>query len=514
MSVLQPRLHLKVAQKQVLTPSLVQMVNVLALNKLELRDMIRAEIVENPVLEELEESDVPLLDDVRTERDEAPVAEANAEKTEKTDAFDEIDFGSYFQDYLDPGFRAPTNFELTDRPSFENFLSNATTLWDYLAWQLGAITLRPEVRLAAEMICGNLNEDGYLTASDEELLAAFASEPALALENHAALLTEAMHIVRTLDPPGIAARDLAECLLTQLDVAHALAFHDASGNGQAAPSVLLDDTRAIVQEHLGQLQKRDLRDLCRAMRRPPEAVAEAVALIRTLDPKPGRRFHVEEARIVEPDVAIVKRGDEWVALMNEEDVPTLRLNQSYRRMLASTDTERDAKTYIKERYQSAIQLMRNIEQRKSTILRVCETIIRRQSAFLEDGVEALQPMMIKEVAEEIGVHPSTVSRAVSNKYVHTPQGVYELRFFFSESAAGPEGSGTTLMLLKRRVKRLIEEEDPSRPLTDDVIAQMLQDSGIQVTRRTVAKYREDLRIPSTHQRRVRRGGAQAARADA
>jgi RNA polymerase sigma-54 factor len=228
-----------------------------------------------------------------------------------------------------------------------------------------------------------------------------------------------------------------------------------------------------------------------------------VDLIKTLDPRPGQRYNVAETRLIEPDVAFVKRDGEYVVLMNEEEMPTLRLSHAYRKMLRDKDSEKDVKEYVKERYRSALQLMRNIEQRKNTILRTCEAIVRRQGEFLEKGVDALKPMMIKEVAEEIGVHPSTVSRAVSSKYVHTPQGVYELRFFFSEGVNGPEGAGTPLMLLKRKVKKLIEDEDPRRPLTDDQIATMLQGQGIDVTRRTVAKYREDLRIPSTHQRRVR-----------
>ena len=207
--------------------------------------------------------------------------------------------------------------------------------------------------------------------------------------------------------------------------------------------------------------------------------------------------------MIEPDVAFVKRDDGYAVVMNEEDLPTLRLNQGYRKLLSRGGTEKEVKDYVKERYRSALQLMRNIDQRKNTILRTCEAIVRRQGDFLERGVEALKPMMIKEVAEEIGVHPSTVSRAVSSKYVHTSQGVFELRFFFSEGVNGPEGGATPLMLLKRKVKKFIEEEDPRKPLTDDLIASMLQAQGIDVTRRTVAKYREDLRIPSTHQRRVR-----------
>jgi RNA polymerase sigma-54 factor len=202
-------------------------------------------------------------------------------------------------------------------------------------------------------------------------------------------------------------------------------------------------------------------------------------------------------------VAFVKRDDKYVVVMNEEDMPTLRLNQGYRKMLRQKQTEKDVREYVKERYKSAIQLLRNIEQRKNTIVRTCDSIVRRQQEFLERGVEGLRPMMIKEVAEEIGVHPSTVSRAVANKYVHTPQGVYELRFFFSEAVNGPEGGDLPLVLLKRKVKKLIEEEDPRKPWTDEYLAAELQRQGIKVTRRTVAKYREDMQIPSTHQRRQR-----------
>jgi RNA polymerase sigma-54 factor len=266
---------------------------------------------------------------------------------------------------------------------------------------------------------------------------------------------------------------------------------------------VFEAARCIVDKHLSLLQRRDPRELSKALGRSSEEAQLAIDFIRTLDPRPGQRYNHVDARLIEPDVAFVKRGDEYVVVMNEEDLPTLRLNQGYRRMITQDGTEKEVKDYVKERYRSAIQLMRNIEQRKNTILRTCEAIIRRQVDFMEKGVDAMKPMMIKEVAEEIGVHPSTVSRAVSNKYVHTPQGVYELRFFFSEGVNGPEGSSTPLMLLKRKVKKLIEDEDPRKPLTDDLIASMLQSQGIDVTRRTVAKYREDMRIPSTHQRRVR-----------
>jgi RNA polymerase sigma-54 factor len=582
MTFLQPKLNLRVAQRQILTPGLMQMVSVLALNKLELKEMINAEITENPVLEEVEEN-VPLLDEVagkEIEHDRAvEMREAAGEVEKKTDPFDEIDFGSYFQDYLDPGFRSPNNFELTEIPSLENFLSQPGTLTDHLIWQIGSLNLSSSVREAAEYIVGNLNEDGYLSASDDELLEGFLVEqlepeteeeskngrsilsratPGM-LQRAKSHLETALALVRHLDPVGIATRDLRECLLVQVEAQRkefeliflrqhraaqrqaeeeAAAMDDeaeeaddsldlaaaAASNGHlnghsdreavsaangviaypAAKTDIFEMAACIIDKHLSLLQKRDPRELSKILGKTVEEAQHAIDFIRTLDPRPGQRYNRSDARLIEPDVAFVKRGDEYVVVMNEDDLPTLRLNQGYRRMLTQPGAEKEVKDYVKERYRSALQLMRNIEQRKNTIMRTCEAIVRRQQDFLERGVDALLPMMIKEVAEEIGVHPSTVSRAVSNKYVHTAQGVYELRFFFSEGVNGPEGSGTPLMLLKRKVKKLIEEEDPSKPLTDDQIATLLQGQGIEVTRRTVAKYREDLRIPSTHQRRIRK----------
>jgi RNA polymerase sigma-54 factor len=496
MALLQPKLSLKVAQRQILTPGLMQMVSVLALNKLELKELINTEIVENPVLEELEES-VPLIDDLASkeaERDRSREEIAAQAEGDKKDPFDEIDFGSYFQDYLDPGFRTANGFEQTDKPSFENFLSQPSTLTDHLFWQLGSLNLSNDLRDAAEYVVGNLDEDGYLMAGDEELLAGLAREHENA-PGAAELLAAAVQVVQNLDPVGVATRSLRECLLVQIEA------HRRDVNGGDADLFVL--AARIVDQHLLLLQKRDMREMTKALGAPAEAIQHAIEFIRTLDPRPGQRFNRSDARLIEPDVAFVKRGGEFVVVMNEEDLPTLRLNHGYRKLLSQEGTERDVKDYVKERYRSALQLMRNIEQRKNTILRTCEAIVRRQGDFLERGVDALKPMMIKEVAEEIGVHPSTVSRAVSSKYVHTSQGVFELRFFFSEGVHGPEGSSTPLMLLKRKVKKLIDEEDPRKPLTDDLIASMLEAQGIDVTRRTVAKYREDLRIPSTHQRRVR-----------
>jgi RNA polymerase sigma-54 factor len=520
----------------------MQMVSVLALNKLELKEMIDAEMVENPVLEEIDES-VPMLDEVagREERDEREerlvLSDKGAEEpaAPPKDSFDEVDFGSYFQDYLDPGYRTQPEYEDSEKPSFENFLSQPTTLSDHLAWQLGALSLSEELHQAAELVIGNLDEDGYLAASEEELAAAlsqFSENPNARNGNphesgpqeHTGwveLVRGSIDLVQHLDPAGVAARDLRECLLLQIaaqqqEFSHLYAKRPVEdeenphGSLKAEAETRLDERRRsmevaglIVDRHLQLLQKRDLKDLARAAMITAEEAHAGMEFIRTLDPRPGRIYNREQTRLIEPDVVFLKRGGEWVVSMNEEDMPSLRLSQRYRRMLVAQNTEKEVKDYVKERFRSAMQLMRNIAQRKSTILRTCEVIVRRQQEFLDKGVEALRPMMIKEVAEEIGVHPSTISRAVANKYAHTPQGVLELRFFFSEGSNGPEGADTPLLVLKRKVKKLIEDEDAGHPLTDDQLAAMLKTQGIQLTRRTVAKYREDMNIPSTHQRRKR-----------
>jgi RNA polymerase sigma-54 factor len=539
MSSLSPRLQVRVQQKQILTPGLVQMVSLLQLNRLELKDMIQAEISQNPVLEESGEGGEeltpeelqPLLEAERmadpadqsildvtsgpvevdasdgaytTEGVDSagatgasqveappspapeagdPVASATAPETPEApapaDPFDEIDFGSYFDDYLDPGYKSPAS-ENVEKPSFETFLSSPVTLSDHLHSQLALVALSEQVRDAADGVVGNLDENGYLLSSAEEM----AAEEGLSLED----VQEAIHVVQTLDPAGVAASDLRECLLLQLE-------SRGAKDGVAWQ---------IVFDHLKLVETRQPKELARLLRRPLEHIAVALDVIKHLDPRPGLRYSGPGARQVEPDVYISKDGDDYLIQVSDDDVPQLRLNPQYRRMLdREQEPNREVRSYIKERYASAIQLMKNIEQRKQTILRVCQSVVRRQQDFLEHGIDQLKPMMIKEIAEEIGVHPSTVSRAVSNKYAHTPQGVFELRYFFSEAVQGPGGGATPLLILKRRVKKMIEEEDPMHPLTDEQITERLQGEGIEVTRRTVAKYREDMRIPSTHQRRVR-----------
>jgi len=527
-SLLRPSLQLKVAQKQILTPGLVQMVTVLQLNRLELKEMITQEIVKNPVLEEASEENgdevtpeelLPLLEaQTVTEPADQQILEAAmgdaahtngipaevsgvelfpetpeigpalsadaataepAEPPAATDPFDEIDFGSFFDDYLDPGYKSPAA-ESVEKPSFETFLSAPVTLADYLHSQLSVSVLSDSIRDAAESIIGNLDEDGYLSASLEEIAA---------MGDHSMEEIEAaLKVVQSLDPAGVGARNVRECLLLELE--------SMNGRGGVAWQ--------IVSNHLRLLEMRQYRELAKLLGRPMEHVEIAVKAIRHLNPRPGLRYSGAGARTVEPDVYFIKDGDDYIIQMNDEDVPQLRLNAQYRRMLdRDNGATKEVRDYVRERYTSAIQLMKNIEQRKQTILKVCQAIVRRQTEFLANGLDCLKPMMIKEVAEEVGVHPSTVSRAVASKYVHTPQGVFELRYFFSEAVQGPSGGNTPLLLLKRKVKKMIEEEDSAHPLTDEHITMALQHEGINVTRRTVAKYREDMKIPSTHQRRVR-----------
>src|SRR5215471_6893274 len=504
MVLLQHKLSVKLSQRQILTPGLVQMVSVLALNKLELKDMINAEMVENPVLEELEDA-VPLIDEVGRQEEERDRLAALASGTEENPI-------------------AAVEKKEIEKPSFENFLSKPGNLTEHLLWQLGAISVTPPVHQAAEMIIGNLNEEGYLIASDQELLgvtpaaapegdaeaqakivgeaqalgldaiaedqpvdhieagaeaaydspveitgdlvppaseanpaqsttisaahgAAARTAPEAQTEIPAATtpntvpvpavaftladLHEALEVVRQFDPPGVACRDLRECLLYQLR--HHMTQVHQHRNGNGATEEVLKDAIAVVDQHLKAVTLKQFKEIARAIGRPLEAVQAALECVRTLDPRPGLRYNKVPPRLIEPDVAFVKHGDEWLVVMNDEDLPQLRLNPAYKRLLTRDGNDRDTRNYVKERYKSAIQLIKNIEQRKQTIMKVCYSIVARQQDFLELGIDQLKPMMIKEVAEEIGVHPSTVSRAVANKYAHTPQGVFELRYFFSES---------------------------------------------------------------------------------
>jgi RNA polymerase sigma-54 factor len=522
MAFLEHKLNLKVQQKQVLTPSLVQMVNLLALNKLELTDMIQQELVQNPMLEEgteIIEGPEAVTETVElaatrngtetapapVERDESESSYMELSQREKTvdenvdakapepepdgDPYGEIDFQS-FDNYLNDSASRPRETEIFEKPSFENFIAKTPTLTDHLEWQLGLTYVEEPIRLACHSIIGNLNEDGYLYAVDET-----SRETPITLEEIAETgghtledVEKALEVVQAFDPPGVSARDLRECLMLQL---HVLGEDDCY-------------SMDIVRDHLSKVQARQYKEIAKAMGLQLEEIMEAIEIVRALDPRPGQKYNRAPAPTIEPDVYIVKVGGEYRVVANEDEVPQLRLSATYRQLLERDALNKEVKNYVKDRFRDAVQLLKNIEQRKHIIIKVCESVVRRQTEFLDKGIDCLKPMMIKDVAEEIGVHPSTVSRAVANKFAHTAQGVFELRYFFSEAVNGPMGSDTSLLIVKRKVKKYIETEDPKAPLTDEKIAQMLKDNdGINVTRRSITKYREDMKIPSTHQRRRR-----------
>ena len=490
---------LGVEQKQILTPGLVPMATILQLNRRELKEMILNELAESPVLEEAAEGGEALTPAeveslLEREREAEPADEANPDPMEQpeaassapragepsqaeADAFEKIDFGSYFDQYLEPGSKtlAPASWE---KSSFETFVSSPSTLRAHLQIQLNRLILSQEVRQAANSIIGNLEESGYLTTPLEEI----ATAEGLSVAD----VQAGLKAVQSFDPTGVGARDLRECLLLQLE---------ARGSRDSV-------AWKIVHDHLQLLESRQFTSLARVLGQPIGEIQMAVNVVRHLDPAPGLRYSGAGARPVEPDVYITKEGDEYIITLNDRDIPQLRLSADYKRMIdREQEPNQEVRHYVKERYAAALQLIKSIEQRKETILCVCRSIVRRQGDFLEHGIDHLKPMRIQAIAEEIRAHPSTVSRAVANKFAHTPQGVFELRHFFSEAVQGPSGSAIPLLMVKRRVKKMMEEEDSAHPLTNEQITARLQAEGIEVTRRTVAKYREEMNIPPTDQRR-------------
>lgn len=503
-----PHLQTSLSQRLVLTPQMRQRIEMLQMTKLELTDMILAELDQNIMLESLEPGDAgeeaaegsddasePRSDAVPAAGEEvaaapeftatdqaadAPASEGEPDlgaDVEQRDSFDEIDYGQTFEDYLDPGYKTQER-ETREEYSFENFLSRPPSLLDQLMWQLGLSDVEGLVREVAEAIIGNLDENGCLAATFEEI-ADMGPWPLEAVE-------EAHRAVTHLDPIGVGARNARECLLIQLE---------AMGEGDQLAA-------RLVRDHWDHLPQHKLPELSRQTGIPIEQLLVEVDKIRHLDPYPGRRFSVDESQYIEPEVSIEKVDDDYVIRFNDDGLPLLRINRTYRQMMLSKDTSKEAKDFIKDKFRSAIDLLKNIEHRRQTILRVCQSIVERQRDFLDMGVEHLRPMMLKDIAEDIGMHLSTVSRVVNRKYVHTPQGVIELRRFFTEGMKSDDGEDVSTRVLKLKIKKMIEAEDPRNPITDDEVARRLAADGVKLSRRTVAKYRDQLRIPGSRERRA------------
>jgi RNA polymerase sigma-54 factor len=474
---LRQTLDLRLSQRLALTPSLLQKIELLQLNKLELQEMLTQELVENPILEDVLEQETPMeaVLDVRAEED-PQLSENSLPKGEK-DSFDEIDFRYFFDEYLDTGYK---NREVEDfeKPSFETFLTQAPSLEEHLNWQLGLSDAKPRIAEIAGQIIGNLNEDGYLSISLEEICSVVSCTMEEAIE--------ALDLVQAMDPVGVGARDVRECLSLQLQILE------------------LKDSLAyrIVQEHLQLLEGHKLKEIASRTGATFEEVLHAVDYIKHLIPKPGEKYNNQKVTYVQPEVTITKVDDEFVILVNEEGMPQLRLNAGYKELLRSNGVSGETKTFLRDKFRSAVDLLRSVNQRKQTIYRVCVCVVNRQKEFLENGPSSLHPMLIKDVAAELGVHSSTISRVVTNKYIDTPQGVIELRKFFTMGVESPDGGELSIVQIKLRIKKLLEEENKKKPYSDNQIGQLLRRDNIFITRRTVAKYREQMQIPGSRERKI------------
>jgi RNA polymerase sigma-54 factor len=472
---IQQRLHTKLVQKLILTPSLQQAIKLLPMSTLELADLLNQEMVENPLLEE-----VPTEELQPAEQQQAEKPDADKPPVEKPDTWDDADYEYFFGDYLDDGYRARAPSEVKELPPIENTLSTTGSLSDHLLWQLSLQTTDDQLREIGSAIIGNLDDDGYLVASVEEIAAMG--------EWLVADVERALQHVQTFDPIGVAARDLQECLWLQ--IRHV--------GLEGTPS------EKIVTEHLRLLQNHQVPEIARKLGMSIEDLREHIEIIRNLDPKPGSRYNPTQSQYVIPDVYIVKVEDQYVAALNEEGLPQLRISPVYRRLLDKSGGESNDETraYVKDKFRSALWLIKSVDQRQKTIHKVATSIINFQREFLDHGIEYLRPLVLRDVANDIGMHESTVSRVVNNKYMHTPQGVFEMKYFFHSGISSSYGESVSSVTIKQRIRKIIENEDPRKPLSDSKIVSILQKEGLMLARRTIAKYREELKIPTSNQRKV------------
>ncbi|HET7292401.1 MAG TPA: RNA polymerase factor sigma-54 [Vicinamibacteria bacterium] len=465
-------LSTRLSQRLILTPSLQQAIKLLPLTTLELAEVLEQEVMENPLLEE-----VPQQENLSQE--EIASQEAK-EKAEKDDPLKDIDVEKFFEDYLedDGGFRRTRSAEVPEAPPIENTLTESPDLYDHLSWQL-RMTVSDELVLEiGDAIIHNLDEDGMLRASVEEI-ANMGPFPLPEVE-------KALAVVQALDPPGVAARDLRECLRLQL--------RHLGLEGSA--------TDVMVRDYLRQLQTHQYADLSKQMGLTPEEVSHHLEIIRHLDPKPGLKYSPDRSTYILPDVFVVKEGEAYKIVLNDDGLPKLRISPTYRRMLDNREAgTEETRSYVKDKLRSALWLLKSVDQRQRTIYKVAESIVKHQRGFLDHGIEHLRPLVLRDVATDIGMHESTVSRVVANKYMHTPRGVYEMRFFFHSGITSSMGEAVSSVTIKDRIRKMIEGEAPTRPLSDSQIADALAREGLPLARRTVAKYREELRIPPSNLRK-------------
>jgi RNA polymerase sigma-54 factor len=474
---LELRQQLKLSQQLIMTPQLQLAIKLLQLNRLELLETIRQELEENPALEEIAEAntDETFSDDMDAKADDpSTVKEITIE--EKIGA-DDIDWSNYLDEYNSTGM-VHFETEKRDSPNFETFIASKSSLDHHLLWQLLMTFPTPEEETIGSLIIGNLNRDGFLDAPLEEIIhLSGASEEKV---------NQVLTLLQTFDPIGVCARNIKDSLLIQ-----ARYFKLDSGL-----------VTKIILHHLNHLENKNYGAIARSLKTSVNSVIRAVDIIKSLEPRPGRQFTDEEPQYISPDIFVSKFEDDFVIYVNDDGMPKLRLNAFYKNSFDSSGKySANAKAYVQEKIRSASWLIRSIQQRKKTIYKVMESILKFQRGFFEKGVTHLKPMVLKDVAEDIDMHESTVSRVTNNKYVHTPQGIFELKFFFNSSIKRVFGEDMASASVQEKMRHLIDNEDPYHPYSDEKIAQLLNKQNINIARRTVAKYREKMRVLPSNKRK-------------
>lgn len=466
---------LKLQQQMVMTPQLQMAIKLLQLSRLELVQAIRKELEANPTLEEVDETQqAEVLEN--NEADGLSPAEDVKEVKIEENFDDRIDWQAYMEEFNAPG-RIRFESEERERPDYEAFTPSRPGLADHLRWQLAMTDPDEKTKTIGELIIGNIDRHGYLDAELDEIAElAGCSRPEV---------LNVLKILQEFDPPGICARDLSECLLIQLkqlDADHPL-------------------LEKIIKNHLKDLENKRYNAIANELGIDIDTVKSAVEIIRGLNPRPGDLFSEDEHIYITPDVYVYKDGDDFAIVLNDEGIPFIRINSYYENKIREGRLSREDKVYIQDRIRSAKWLIKSIEQRKKTIYNVVKSIIYFQREFFEKGVDYLKPLVLREVAQDIGMHESTISRVTTNKYVHTPHGIFELKFFFNSSLRQSNGKSVSSMSVKQLIKKMVDEEDPKKPLTDKEIVQQLKKNGIEIARRTVAKYREQMGILPSVKRR-------------
>jgi len=485
---MEARLELKLHQKLIMTPQLQQAIKLLQLSRLELVQSVSQELTENPVIEEVTSESAEETsheEDLSAPDSEIPTltAENNQQTQENEELKSDIDLGPQWDEYLnelgDGRDYGPLEADDKELPSYDQTLTRLPSLSDHLLWQLHLTTSHPGLVKGGEWIIGNLDDDGYLRAT----LAELAQQSALPMQD----MERALLLIQSFDPMGVGARDLRECLLIQVR------------------QLCLQGTlvEKIIQEHLSDLEKRKYQQIAKTLNITTQEVMEASQIIiRELEPKPGRPYLASDTNYMVPDVYVIKIEDRYVVQLNDEGLPRVRINPYYRKLLNHNETiDKATKEYVEERLRSAQWLIKGMEQRNKTIFRVAESIVKFQQEFLEQGINSLKPMVLKNVAEDIGMHESTISRVTTNKFMHTPQGIFPMKYFFTTGFLAGSGSEVSSLTVKDVIQKMIKEENPSTPLKDQQIVDALKSQGIDIARRTVAKYREELRIPPTSVRK-------------